>query len=150
MRGDCRGTWLIMLGFMDLGWPRGCRRCNVEVEEWISNLIPYLIMDVITFANRSGQICMHPWLMHNSLKAIYGAVVLFCVICARSNRNSDDLLKQHMSVFGIPWIKIKHNDYTSGDTRIFSQLHPPLLINEHNHPNGLKNPPNPFFIVSFI
>ena len=26
MRGDCWGTWLIMLGFMDLGWPRVCRR----------------------------------------------------------------------------------------------------------------------------
>ena len=26
MRGDCWGTWLVMLGFMDLGWPRVCRR----------------------------------------------------------------------------------------------------------------------------
>ena len=26
MRGDCWGTRLIMLGFMDLGWPRVCRR----------------------------------------------------------------------------------------------------------------------------
>ena len=26
MRGDCWGTWLIMLGCMDLGWPRVCRR----------------------------------------------------------------------------------------------------------------------------
>ena len=26
MRGDWFGTWLIMLGFMDLGWPRVCRR----------------------------------------------------------------------------------------------------------------------------
>ena len=26
MRGDCLATWLIMLGFMDLGWPRVCRR----------------------------------------------------------------------------------------------------------------------------
>ena len=26
MTGDCWGTWLIMLGFMDLGWPRVCRR----------------------------------------------------------------------------------------------------------------------------
>ena len=26
MRGDCWRTWLIMLGFMDLGWPRVCRR----------------------------------------------------------------------------------------------------------------------------
>ena len=26
MGGDCWGTWLIMLGFMDLGWPRVCRR----------------------------------------------------------------------------------------------------------------------------
>ena len=25
-RGDCWGTWLIMLGIMDLGWPRVCRR----------------------------------------------------------------------------------------------------------------------------
>ena len=30
--------------------------------------------------------------------------------------------------------------YTSGDTRIFSQSHPPPLINEHKHPFGLKNP----------
>ena len=26
MSGDCWGTWLITLGFMDLGWPRVCRR----------------------------------------------------------------------------------------------------------------------------
>ena len=26
MRGDCWGTWLIMLGFMDLRWPMVCRR----------------------------------------------------------------------------------------------------------------------------
>ena len=26
MRGDCLATSLIMLGFMDLGWPRVCRR----------------------------------------------------------------------------------------------------------------------------
>ena len=30
--------------------------------------------------------------------------------------------------------------YTSGDTRIFSQLHPLPLITEHKHPFGLKNP----------
>ena len=30
--------------------------------------------------------------------------------------------------------------YTSGDTKIFSQSHPPPLINEHKHPFGLKNP----------
>ena len=30
--------------------------------------------------------------------------------------------------------------YTSGDTRIFSQSHPPPLINEHKHPFGFKNP----------
>ena len=33
-----------------------------------------------------------------------------------------------------------NTEYTSGDTRIFSQLHPPLLINEHKHPLGIKNP----------
>ena len=26
LRGDWWGTWLIILGFMDLGWPRVCRR----------------------------------------------------------------------------------------------------------------------------
>ena len=30
--------------------------------------------------------------------------------------------------------------YTSGDTRIFSQLHPLPLITEHKHPFGLENP----------
>ena len=30
--------------------------------------------------------------------------------------------------------------YPSGDTRIFSQSHPPPLINEYKHPFGLKNP----------
>ena len=29
-RGDCWGTWLIMLGFMDLGWPR-VYRCQTSV-----------------------------------------------------------------------------------------------------------------------
>ena len=30
MRGDCWGTWLIMMGFVDLGWPRVCR-CSTSV-----------------------------------------------------------------------------------------------------------------------
>ena len=34
MRGDCWGTWLIMLGFMDLGWPRVCRR-STSVLSWL-------------------------------------------------------------------------------------------------------------------
>ena len=38
-----------------------------------------------------------------------------------------------------------NTEYTSGDTRIFSQLHPPLLINEHKHPFGIKNPRFPCF-----
>ena len=34
----------------------------------------------------------------------------------------------------------RNTDYTSGDSRIFSQLHPPLLMNEHKHPFGLITP----------
>ena len=33
-----------------------------------------------------------------------------------------------------------NNHPTSGEPRIFSQLHPPLVINEHKHPFGIKNP----------
>ena len=33
-----------------------------------------------------------------------------------------------------------NSEYRSGHTRIFSQLHPPLLINKHKHPFGIKNP----------
>ena len=32
-RDDCWGTWLIMLGFMDLGWPRVCRRSTSVLWE---------------------------------------------------------------------------------------------------------------------
>ena len=39
MRGDCLARWLIMLGFMDLGWPRVCRRPTSVLlyfrDEWI-------------------------------------------------------------------------------------------------------------------
>ena len=36
MRGDCWGTWLIMLGFMDLRWPRVCRRStSVLFSKWL-------------------------------------------------------------------------------------------------------------------
>ena len=31
MRGDCLATWLIMLGFIDLGWTRICRRPTSNV-----------------------------------------------------------------------------------------------------------------------
>ena len=40
--------------------------------------------------------------------------------------------------------------YTSGDTRIFSQSHPPPLINEHKHPFGLKNPKFQCFFNSVL
>ena len=36
------------------------------------------------------------------------------------------------------------------DTRIFSQSHPPPLINEHKHPFGLKNPKFHFFIFNYV
>ena len=36
MRGDCWGTWLIMLGFMDLGWPRVCRRSTAVLSQIFS------------------------------------------------------------------------------------------------------------------
>ena len=34
MIGNCWGTWLIMLGFMDLGWPRVCRRSTSVLFVW--------------------------------------------------------------------------------------------------------------------
>ena len=44
----------------------------------------------------------------------------------------------------------RNNDYKSGDPWIFSQLHPPLLINQHKHPFGIKNPKFQYFsILSF-
>ena len=43
-----------------------------------------------------------------------------------------------------------NTEYTSGDTRIFSQLHPPLLIDEHKHPFGIKNPKFQCFFNSVL
>ena len=40
--------------------------------------------------------------------------------------------------------------YTSGDTRIFSQLHPLPLITEHKHPFSLKNPKFQCFFNSVL
>ena len=40
--------------------------------------------------------------------------------------------------------------YTSGDTRICSQSHPPSLINEHKHPFGLNNPKFHFLLNSVL
>ena len=34
----------------------------------------------------------------------------------------------------------RNDDYKSGDPRIFSQSHPPLLINKQKHPFCIKNP----------
>ena len=49
------------------------------------------------------------------------------------------------------WILLDSNtEYTSGDTRIFSQLHAPLLINEHKHPFGIKNPKFQSFFNSVL
>ena len=39
MRGDCWGTWLIMLGFMDLGWPRVCRRSALVLLKYVKQSI---------------------------------------------------------------------------------------------------------------
>ena len=53
MRGDCWGTWLIMLGFMDLGWPRVCRRSTAVllcllsasfVTVWLLWLTPFCLL----------------------------------------------------------------------------------------------------------
>ena len=43
-----------------------------------------------------------------------------------------------------------NTEYTSGDTQIFSQLHPPLLKNEHKHPFGIKNPKFQCFLNSVL
>ena len=47
------------------------------------------------------------------------------------------LIKIHPSLF----LPDSNTEYTSGDTRIFSKLHPPLITNKHtNTPYDLKNP----------
>ena len=38
MIGNCWGTWLIMLGFMDLGWPRVCRRSTSVLLSYTTGL----------------------------------------------------------------------------------------------------------------
>ena len=43
-----------------------------------------------------------------------------------------------------------NTEYTSWDTRIFSQLHPPLLINEHKHPFGITNSKFQCFLNSVL
>ena len=43
-----------------------------------------------------------------------------------------------------------NTDYTSGHTRVFSQLHPPLLMNEHKHPFGINNPKFPIFFNTVL
>ena len=43
-----------------------------------------------------------------------------------------------------------NTEYTSGDTRIFSQLYPPHLINEQKHPYGIKNPEFQCFFNSVL
>ena len=50
MRGDCWGTWLIMLGFMDLGWPRDCRRsASVLYKLWYSRSVAYINVSSLVF-----------------------------------------------------------------------------------------------------
>ena len=41
-------------------------------------------------------------------------------------------------------------DYTSGYPPICSQLHPPLVLNEHNHPFGIKNAKFQCFLNSVL
>ena len=50
------------------------------------------------------------------------------------------VLKYLIKIPPSEFLPANNTEYTSGDTRIFSQLHPPLLINEHKHPFGIKNP----------
>ena len=53
MRGDCWGTWLIMLGFMDLGWPRVCRR---SVSVLYQNAVLFHIILVVTHGEIFGYL----------------------------------------------------------------------------------------------
>ena len=57
------------------------------------------------------------------------------------NRHADNVMRANHG---------KGLQHTSGDTRIFSQLHPPLLINEHKNPSGIENPKFQYFFNSVL
>ena len=57
MRGDCWGTWLIMLGFMDLGWPRVCR-CSCQESVLISQWKVLIVSFTLDFQRISIHITM--------------------------------------------------------------------------------------------
>ena len=63
MIGNCWGTWLIMLGFMDLGWPRVCRR----------------LTSVLYWPMRSNKMFFLQWseLLPTLLKDLLGPVIIF-------------------------------------------------------------------------
>ena len=46
MRGDCWGSWLITLGFMDLGWPSVCRRSTSVLSYMWWNNVSLLYMSI--------------------------------------------------------------------------------------------------------
>ena len=59
MRGDCLATSLIMLGFMDLGWPRVCRR-PTSVLLWFDLFMKYEFT-ISTFPfRRIGKLSIWP------------------------------------------------------------------------------------------
>ena len=61
MRGDCWGTWLIMLGFMDLGWPRVCRRPTSVLLLWWQQLYFVNKRFCLLLILNSYLHCWHHW-----------------------------------------------------------------------------------------
>ena len=55
MRGDCWGTWLIMLGFMDLGWPRVYRRSTSVLFNFLDS--PVFKEDMNIYVMQSQSFC---------------------------------------------------------------------------------------------
>ena len=102
MRGGCWGTWLIMLGFMDLGWPRVCRRSTSVLLCLLSMILPSKITQWASSIRKGDQksVCstslVRPWSSYQ-IRKIAGCACAGNVFPASDFKGNSYLATQHAS-----------------------------------------------------
>ena len=95
MRGDCWGTWLIMLGFMDLGWPRVCRRPTSVLY----NLCIWYLSKVGSYQH-DHYFLLDDWIKKKILP-LYLPMALCVLDCSNSIANTLELLQPLISQWSL-------------------------------------------------
>ena len=78
MRGDCWGTWLIMLGFMDLRWPKVCRRSTSVLLRITDKVTCY----IVSFVSQVNYNCWNHFVsIYTVYPKKYAHGFCFAVLC---------------------------------------------------------------------